>query len=489
MLETFIISGKSITINMYFTVRHLELYLENYNQSGNYKLSFSKIIYYMYSKTNQESTSVYLTENDFINAADSELAAILNDLLNDDESAKQEFDKSVIPDIFERFYSVYNNYFKAPIDLSKMCEMLNYQTNNYKMPDFSSILELVETQNSWTQSIHIPQISESLAKALTINLPQFESFAHTSKLLNLNSVSDLFSKTALDYTSLLPKFNFPEFTSLLSNIPKVHFDINKILSPFTEQLSTMQSDLAERLRSSFDAISKPFAGIDFTLLTHQNKWSKQHDTLVKFGWFYLDELSEELINEIHSNKETFTSDEVNQRIVFHFRKESCALLKTIVKRWKVSPYFKPREHVFHEALTTHSRRNFNASVTLLALHTEGVLTDFVRIGLKLARYKTEAAIKDISTKFDNLPLSVFKHSDWQVYDFVLEKIQTSFAETFELSNPDAASNNSRHKIAHGHAVDKESEINSLKLFLYLNEIFKLLSVLDSNILDESIANI
>ena len=39
------------------------------------------------------------------------------------------------------------------------------------------------------------------------------------------------------------------------------------------------------------------------------------------------------------------------------------------------------------------------------------------------------------------------------------------------------SNKSRDKIAHGHAYEKENEVNSLKTFLYLNKIYHLFLLL------------
>ena len=130
----------------------------------------------------------------------------------------------------------------------------------------------------------------------------------------------------------------------------------------------------------------------------------------------------------------------------------------------------------------HSRRYFNSSTTLLVLHTEGVITEFMRDKIQSPRFNTKNAIRDISEAINDIPMSVLSFSDYQVYNLVLERVLLAFNEQFELANPENASNNSRHKIAHGHAVEIETEINSLKLFLYLNEVYRLFTFLDGKIL-------
>ena len=73
--------------------------------------------------------------------------------------------------------------------------------------------------------------------------------------------------------------------------------------------------------------------------------------------------------------------------------------------------------------------------------------------------------------------------EYEVFHDVIDRIEKAFTEGFEHSNPDAASNESRDKIAHGHAYEAENEVNSLKKFLYLNELYSLFLYLDKKTQD------
>lgn len=264
---------------------------------------------------------------------------------------------------------------------------------------------------------------------------------------------------------------------MVSNIPQFDFDFKGILAPLVMQYAEIYSSLMKNLSITISSYTQSFSEIiDLSMLTYPREWSERHDALVKFGWHYLSEIPEEVINDIYERRNIISSNEVDVLITSYFRKESCAILKTIVKQWDNSPCFEPRHHVFEEAVVCHSRRIFNASVTLLALHTEGVITDFARIGLQSSKPNAKDAIDIVKKEIENIPISIF---DWHIYSDVLENILKMLDEHFERANPSLASNDSRHKIAHGYAVEPESEANSLKRFLYLNEIYRLFSLLDT----------
>ncbi|MBA1334722.1 MAG: hypothetical protein HPY66_2626 [Firmicutes bacterium] len=276
----------------------------------------------------------------------------------------------------------------------------------------------------------------------------------------------------------IPKFDYPEIRSILDSVSQIKFNIAEIIKPFELQMAQFQTDLFSRMQPVFSAITDFMSSIDFSMLTYHHQWSEKHDLLVKFGWFYLNELSTEVIDEIYEKKDTITQDEVDRLVVQDFRKNKCEKLKKVVNKWNDSTYFKPRKLVLHQALVNHSRRCYNASTTLLSIHTEGVITDFMRIGLQSPKFRAQEAINDITEYLNIQPMSSLSFSDWQIYSAVLERILSAFVEHFDCANPDVASNDSRHKIAHGHVIEAETELNSLKRFLYLNEVYRLFSYLD-----------
>lgn len=158
----------------------------------------------------------------------------------------------------------------------------------------------------------------------------------------------------------------------------------------------------------------------------------------------------------------------------------------MVYGWNDLPYFACRKGVFHEALVNHSRKYFNSAITLLAVHTEGVITDFVRTVLQSLRYYVKQAIKDVKEKLENTEdVSIY---EYEVFNDVIERIEQAFNESFDCADPDKASNGSRNKIAHGHVYEKETEVNSLKHFLYMNELYHLFLLLSNHDTERSDSN-
>ena len=51
MLKTFYFSGKSAVIDVFFSMNCLKELSDYYEQSGDYRLAFSKIAFYMYQET------------------------------------------------------------------------------------------------------------------------------------------------------------------------------------------------------------------------------------------------------------------------------------------------------------------------------------------------------------------------------------------------------------------------------------------------------
>ena len=513
------INGKACIINAFFSVNILEKYFALYDKYGDYRMAFSQTVYKMYAKTEKETSSddESLNEQDFLSATDEELSAIISDILEKDGATKREYDKSDCKNIFERFYNAHKNIIDA--SLSGIEKTLLQQQKRIDQSISPALLTVAKQMGSMQFPQLNPKITESLKVISALQLPQMDSgFAkivaqqeELSRMMkpfslegitNLQSAMQPFAEStarimsAINYSgvsnavsamadSLSTQVNHLNITtglqSLIDSIPRVEFDFAKIADSLIAPLQEIGSKWTDNLRSPLELLGQSLASIDFSLLTYHKKWDERHDILLSYGWFYLNELPEELINDIYERQEELNVDEVNTLIVTYFRSDRCAALKRIVKSWKESRYFAHRNTVFHEALVNHSRRCYNASVTLTTLHTEGVITDFVRLAFKNPRFHAERALSDIHSYMDDMPYSTLTFSDWQIFDSVIAEIQTVLTGKFDLANPEAAANNSRHKIAHGHAVDKETEESSLKHFLYLNELHRMFSVLDKEL--------
>lgn len=458
----FVISGTVAEINVFFSMNCLERLFDNFDISKDYRSAFSKVAFFMYQKTECETLDTKLSEDDFILATDNELCVLLNYMLSNDERLKEVYDKLECENVFERFYTANDNLIK---DALKPISDAFKHLNKMYIPQISGIEKVLAQQNAMIKSITMPKV-ETLNQIASTLAKQAQFAAAQVKTMDFS------------YLNNLSKFEFPQIQSILDNIPKFNIDIASIISPFTQQVSQMQENMRRVLSDAISSFANLFSGIDFSMLTYHREWSQKHDFLVGCGWFYLNELPKEVIDSIYERRDNITSNEVDEIISHHFRQNRCYELKRIIRKWSSSIYFKPRERIFHEALVNHSRKYFNSSITLLVLHTEGVITDFVRLKLQMPRFKAHKAITDITDCLGDIPMKMLSLSDWEIYNCVFEHIIDSFQEGFSYANPDNASNSSRDKIAHGHAVECETEVRSLKQFIYLNEVYRLFNKFD-----------
>lgn len=463
--QKFIISGKEITIYAFFSVSCLERLFDLYQQSGDYRQAFSLVVFHMYSRTKNVESECEVLENDFLSASDDELSKILDHILENDRHVNEEYDEIECENIYERFYMANDHLIKRA--LKPFTESLKKLAKINASP-YTGIQGILEQQSALMKDIRFR------------NFDTISNVVATFQV-QAKSINEQFGNFNFDYLKNIPKFNYPEIQSILDKIPKMEFDVANIMLPLTNEIAQMQESLRNSMQSAISALTKPLESIDFSLLTYHREWSEKHDLLVKFGWLYLNELPKDVINSIYERRDNITSDEVDEIVSHHFRQNRCFELKRIIRKWYSSKYFKTREWIFHEALVNHSRRYYNSSITLLVLHTEGVITDFVRLKFQMPRFRAHKAITDITDYLDNISTELMSFSDWEIYNCVFERIHDSFQEGFSHANPENASNSSRDKIAHGHAVERETEIRSLKQFLYLNEVYRLFVFLDGAI--------
>lgn len=415
---------KEVDVRIFFNMNCCQEFIEDSEESGDYRVAFAKSIYSMYVDT-CEPLSPDCTQADFLALPDTELFKVLDCILNQDARVKATYDEIICENPYERFYH-------------------------------ANITVLKNATSGVTKNLE--QINKSL-----------QGFTNAySKIFTNSTISALESlKTSLS-SVVIPKIEIPETLSLFANIVQ-QFQFNTI-------------DIINNIRPAFtvmqDSIANLFASIDFSKIAEYDQWTKQRKTLATFGWLYSSELPEAILDEIYDKKDSVSQEEVDTIITGYFRENRCKALKNIVKKWNKSPYFKSRYIVFHEALINHSLKYFNTSTTLFTIHTEGVISDFVRLNFQ-PRYRVSVAIEDIKNYVEeSSDLSLYEYS---IYNDILESIYQAFVEGFDCTNPDSASNKSRDKLAHGHVTEKGNEADSLQRILYLNEVFNLLQALDGEL--------
>lgn len=471
-----------VQIRVFFSMSCCEIFFNRHDHGDSFRTAFSKSVFHMYKQA--KDSAVAFVENDFIRIADEDLIIIINEILSQDNKIKLEYEKSDCADVYEKFFIANKSILKnATAGIAKSLERMSRTFELINKPLITSISSAMN--NIVMPTVKMYGLTSEASIISNYNFPKLNSlFSNIAKMQHLEMQSHIDFSSLQSALNNVPKVQFPELASVLSNITKPIFDIQAIISPFQdlmESFSTINETLVQTVSAPLlkmvEATQKVMASIDFSLLIYRKEWSEQRETLLKYGWFYSGELPEELVNTIHMKREELSVEDVDKIIVGHFRQNKCEELKKIVKRWETLNYFQCRARIFHEALVNHSRKYFNSTVTLLTIHTEGIITDFVRTSLNTPRFKVEKAIEDIRKELDeNDDVSIY---EFEVFSDVIKQIEEAFNESFKHSEPDATSNKSRHKIAHGHAYEIENEVNSLKRFLYLNEIHCLFSRLSN----------
>jgi len=113
---------------------------------------------------------------------------------------------------------------------------------------------------------------------------------------------------------------------------------------------------------------------------------------------------------------------------------------------------------------------YSLSVPVWALMIEGIIRDFMRGNYDVTAFK-------FGILYDN-----FKEKAKELDGFIVSyafNCMDSFYVRFNPKKPDGVHDFSRHKIFHGQALNYDNEINSLKLVLYLDELFYMISYLKS----------
>jgi hypothetical protein len=472
-------------IRVFFSINCYKIMFKHHEQGDDYRSAFAAATFYMFQQTTRDNVGS-ISEQDFINTTGENLIIMLNAILEQDGKLKLEYDNVQTDDVYERFYKANEVVLKSATagiskSLAKMSESFELQNKALSSSLGNAMKNLVPPD-------YLSGLISAIANMPKFDFPQFHSaLSYILKIPTFGmsfAVQDMQRIDFQQFKSALanvPHIQFPQLASVMANIPKPVFDIQAFIAPlqsFSESIRHINDGLAQTLQAPLIKMAKAtqslLASVDFSLLAYCKKWSEQRETLLKYEWFYSDELPDDL----HDKQSELGIDEIDKLIIDYFRRDRCKALKSVVKGWSGLPYFRCRAKVFHEALVNHSRRYFNSSVTLLTVHTEGVITDFVRISLKNPRFSVENAIKDIKKELgESEKISIY---EYEVYNDVIERIEVAFNENFKHSDPDATSNTSRHKIAHGHAYEPENEVNSLKRFLYLNEIYYLFSSLHCN---------
>lgn len=347
---TISLSGRDANICVFFSMNCCTKMFEHHEQGDDFRTAFAKAVFLMFQNT-ECNDGEGLTETDFLSAPDDSLLLVLNAILEQDNKLKNEYDKATGSSAYEQFFTANESILKnASAGLSKSFERIS--------GIFESQNKLLSTSlgnalsNLTIPHDYLPGLTSAISNIPKYELPQFHSaLTDIPKIPALEISSAMQSMSKINFAQLqsalvnVPDIQYPELASVIAKIPEPVIDVQAILAPLhdlAESVQHISEAFSQAMQSSVlqlaNATQSILSNIDFSLLTYRKKWSAQRETLLKYGWFYSDELPDELVNHIHDNQEKLSTDEVNKLIIAHFRNDRCKALKTVVKGWDELPY-------------------------------------------------------------------------------------------------------------------------------------------------------
>jgi len=182
--------------------------------------------------------------------------------------------------------------------------------------------------------------------------------------------------------------------------------------------------------------------------------------LAEHNWTF-SSITSEMVEHFTGSEESISISDVDGHIVRCFAENDATKLKQLVESWMIIKVFSSRRHIFSEAIAAHKEGFFNCTVSLLTIHTEGVMRDFLQFYLDSPNHRD--ATKNIRKELDQYVLSIAA-KNFISFSEMLRCMESwgSMESFFEK----------RNEIAHGRAVQKNNEADSLRQFLFIDEVFR-----------------
>lgn len=396
-----------------FSLRKYKLFMEKCENTDDFRQAFIEVVYQMYydslTTDGHADQRETLSERDFYEIDESQLEKVLNAILAKDSSLSGFFKEIEIDDPYERLHLA-------------MKQQIRSLADHLKVPIFSGL-----DFSKFQTSIDLQNQIKNLLGSVSINANAF--------------------KLGIDFSKIIPPIY-------------VQNQFQETFKKISESLYQFALGFQEALKN-----------IDFEKLRHVEKYRECHETLNSFGWWYLSDFDEELLDKIHCGKENLDQDEVDSIICGYYRDNRSEKLKSMVKQWSQLPYFKARSTDWHQIVVIHGQKYYNSSVKLLIIMIEGVTRDFVRSHSGEGYFhflKVRQELRNLLENDDNIT-----YFEFIIIDHILKLVDETFGGHFDPVAPEESPDYKRDKQLHGQALGIQTEADSLKLFLQINELYRI----------------
>lgn len=474
------IGERNIEIINHFSFKLSLKFIEQSEKTKDFRNSFIESVYDMYTKAiamEQENDTIKISKSDFSCIEESELTKIFEAILSNDNSTFEVYRQIDCVDPYERYYLALKKLYQQSFQL--IGESIQKSVDSFK-----SIIEPLEMYKFDHLISPIDEIitpMDRLISPIKIDIPKIE-FPNIDLFEITNNVKEMqlqkLSELSLVVNSTIQtnekfKENFGFAKSILRTSSVFHNQLTGIISEFDSISKKFTSIISSSLQPTFDMLATINTGLDYV----DKHYKERHEILRSFGWWYLSDLDEELLEKIYVNQGDYTKKEVDQIICNYYRENRCEKLKKMVKGWKELEYFQTRKTDIHQIRVIHGQKYFNSSVTLLTILIEGITRDFIKLQSGEGYYRFSRVRKELRMEVENN--YEFSLLEFKVANHVLENIEEVFGGSFDPSAPQKTPDYKRDKRMHGQAFEEQEESDSLKLFLQLNELYNLFSSIEN----------
>lgn len=515
---------RELKIPVYYSMDAASTYEKAFEETKNYRKSFCKMVLRIIRNSRnvvyQEGEFPTLQLDDIESLSDNDLKKIGEEIIDSSDYLKR-FDEEVTEeadDFFKKFYLIHKKETeKYREHMKKIAERMKPKldfADNYK--NLLPGIELASKISRITQTVRLPLVDTAMYQNI-INNPALMELAATAskmgstidtymKVINpmhnnisnvlkmqsaiasssaiiaavqnfyseINAIRDILQPNNMEYIrralesqeSLRRALN----NNLQSHIQILGAELNNILNfTYNDKLFNFVN-----VQQSIINNIKPFLlNIQTVLISRANikeSLKKKAKTMLQFGWWFIGSLPIEQINYIHRNRETLLQEDVDKMICDYYKTSDYKELEGIIREWDELEYFCKWGSKIDDAFYAHKSGKYSLSVPVWAFMLEGIIRDFLRDAYGISE-------KRFSFLYNN-----FKEKAKELDNFIVNyafNCIDSFYVRFNPEEPDEVQDFSRHKIFHGQALNYDNEINSLKLILYLDELFYMISSLKS----------
>jgi hypothetical protein len=222
-------------------------------------------------------------------------------------------------------------------------------------------------------------------------------------------------------------------------------------------------------------------------------WAKQHiDHIRQIGLWIATPLLPYPLSKIVERIDAGDPESARQILV-----EYCDfdfISRKLVETWSPINAFKARQSAFDQALQSHRNAYYEASISILINHVEGVIVDWLHETNPTAevKWRTNARIKQFESVLERIPRLPYAFREALATTIKFLQLQDKGAPTpyqafqnwLETTDPNFPS---RHAISHGKYIPEiYNAENSIKLFLLLDTLCQFMMFYEARVLNREL---